>query len=251
VRQLAKIAVVAILCALAAASARAALLQVNGLVLRADGGFAPRQLPRRSFAPIEFRGWADIRAVGGGVPAALRRAVLDFDRDGRLATRGLARCPVARVLATTPRQARRRCPRAIVGRGRVEALIALPGRAPVRARSALTVFNAPRQGGRPTVVLHAHIAAPVVQTFAIVVPIERRRGRYSHRVAIEMPQIAGGYGALTYAKLRIGRRFRLHGAPRSYVSARCSDGILETHGHFAFAEGTILDGVVEKPCRPL
>lgn len=238
-------------CLLLAGGARAALVQVNDLILRADGGFTPRELPRRAFAPIDFEGWADVRAVRGGVPPALRQAVLDFDRDGRLAAGGLAVCLASRIEAATPRQARGLCPKAIVGRGRVEALIALPGQAPVRARSALTLFNAPRQGGMPTVVFHARTAVPAVQTFAIVVPIERRGGRYSYRTVTDIPPIAAGHGALTHVKLRIGRRFRFRGVKRSYVSARCSDGILETHGRFTFddAEGTIIDGAVEKPCR--
>lgn len=244
-----KIGIALVFCFIAVASANAALVKVGDLVLRADGGFTPRELPRKEFAPIDFQGWADVKTVHGGVPPPLQQVVLDFDRDGRLATRGLAACAASQIEAATPREARGRCPRAIVGTGRVEALIAPPGQAPVRAGSALTLFNGPRQGGNPTVVFHARTTVPAVQTFAITIPVERRSGPYSYRAVTDIPAIAEGYGALTHVSLKIGKRYRFRGDERSYVSARCGDGILETHGRFSFADGTVIDGTVEKPCR--
>ena len=81
--------------------------------------------------------------------------------------------------------------------------------------------------------------------------IERRSGAYGYRATFEVPEIAGGFGALTHADVKIGRRYRFHGAERSYVSARCSDYILRTRGTFSFADGTIVSGAVFKTCRPL
>jgi len=231
-----------------ASAASAALVKVNGLVLQADGGFTPRELPRRAFSPIDFRGHADIAATNGGVPAALQQAVIDFDRDGRLSTGGLAVCPPGALEEATPREARDRCPNAIVGAGHVAALVAPPGQPTVRARSALTLFNGPRQEGKPTVVLHARMTEPAVQNFAVVIPIERRRGDFAYRATIDVPPIAGGFGALTHIDVRVGKRYRFGGVERSYASARCSDGILHTHGRFSFADGTIIDGSIEKAC---
>jgi len=246
-RLLAPIAIAAALLALAS-GAGAALVQIGNLVLTADGGFTPRKLPRGSFAPIEFEGHARLRAVDGGVPVALQRAAIDFDRDGRLTTAGLARCDPARVADATPAAARRACRRAIVGRGRVGALIARPGGPPLPVSSPLTIFNGPRRGGVPTAILHARTAVPAVQTFAIVVPIRRRGGEFRYRALVEVPPIAGGAGSLTRLEVEIGRRYRFRGKPRSYVAARCRDGILRTHGRFLFADGTIIDGSVEKGC---
>ena len=127
--------------------------------------------------------------------------------------------------------------------------IGLPG-GTVPASSALTIFNGPPREGQPTVVFHARVAAPATQTFAIVVPIERRPGAFRYRATLDLPPIAGGLGALTHVKVKVGRRFAVSGQQRSYVSARCSDGILRTHGRFSFVDGTIVDGDVEKPCTP-
>lgn len=235
-------------CLLFAGTASGALVKVGNLVLRADGGFTPRLLPRNAFAPIDFQGRADLTAVDGSVPTVLQQAVIDFDRDGRLSTAGLPACQPSQLEEVTPEEARGRCPNAIVGTGTVEALITLQGRAPIQASSALTLFNGPRQEGNPTVVFHARTTEPGVQNFVIVIPIERRRGAFRYRATVQVPPIAAGRGALTHVDVKVGKRYRYRGTERSYTSARCRDGILHTHGRFTFIDGTIIDGSVEKPC---
>ncbi len=235
-------------CVLYTGVAGAALVRIENLILTADGGFTPQLLPRRSFAPIEFKGRADLKAVDGGVPPAVQRIVLDFDRDGRLSTAGLPACDPALLAEATPAVARSRCPKAIVGSGRVAALIAREGLPPQEASSPLTIFNGPRREGRPTAILHARTAVPSVQTFVITVPIERRRGDFRYRATIDVPQIAAGLGVLTHIDATIGRRYRFRGSRRSYVSARCSDNVLRTHGRLTFAEGLVIDGSIDRAC---
>jgi hypothetical protein len=236
--------------ALIAGAAGAAEVRVGTLILRADGGFKPRVLPKRSYAPIRFEGHGDVKTTDGSMPPAAQRATLEFDRDGKLDTRGLATCPPNRIENATPKQARRRCRAAIVGTGHVSAAIKLPGQLRVNGTEPLTLFNGPRQGGKPTVVGHTRSTYPKVETYVVVVPIEKRRGTYGYRANITIPKIAGGYGSLTHVDAKIGRRFRSHGAKRSYVYARCSDYILQTRGYFSFADGTVISGVVYKTCRP-
>lgn len=233
----------------AAAAADGALVIVNDIVLHADGGFQPRSLPRHRFAPIDFHGYFEIAAKGGGKPVALEQATIDFDHDGRLSSGGLPICSPGQIAEASPAEARNACAGAIVGSGRVEALIALAS-GPVRAASPLTIFNGPPEAGHPTVVLHAQTTVPRIQTFAIVVPIERRPGPFRYRATLDVPPIADGLGAITRVEARVGRRFETAGRRRSYVSAHCSDGVLQTHGRFTFADGTIVDGSVEKPCTP-
>lgn len=247
-------AVALIACIVLAGAAHAALVKVGNLVLTADGGFTPRALPRRAYAPIDFQGRANVKAVDGGIPNALKQVVLDFDHDGRLSTRGLATCDPASLEEATPDEARARCPRAIVGTGHVEALIASESGVPIPASSLVTLFNGPPQEGHPTVIFHARTTVPAVQNIVITIPIERRRGEFRYRATVDVPPIAAGRGALTHVDIDIGRRYRFGGKKRSYVSARCRDGILSTHGRFTFADepsDLIIDGSVEKPCTPL
>jgi hypothetical protein len=234
--------------ALAAGTARAALVEVDDVVLRADGGFTPQTLPRHRFAPIDFQGHVEISGRNGAGPPKLRQALIDFDRDGRLSVAGLPSCAPESIDQESTEEARAICSGAIVGTGHVEALISLDS-GPVKARAPLTIFNGPRLDGLPTAVLHAQTTVPGTQTYAIVVPIEQRRGGFRYRARIDLPPIAAGFGAITHLDVEIGRRYRVAGARRSYVSARCSDNILQTHGRFSFEDGTIIDGSVEKYCR--
>lgn len=238
-----------IACALFAGGVHAESLKFGKLWLTADGGFTPRTLSRTVFSPIGFKGYINTKSVGGSIPPALQRAVIEFDRDGRLSTQGLATCDPSLLEETTPEEARARCPRAIVGTGHVGALIAAES-GPVYASSLLTIFNGPRQEGHPTAIFHARTTEPGVQNFVITVPIERRAGAFRYRATVEIPPIAAGRGSLTHLDVDIGRRYRFKGSKRSYVSARCGHNVLSTYGRFTFAEEIFLSGSVEKACSP-
>jgi hypothetical protein len=245
-------AVLAVACvgplALWAGGADGALIKVGGLVLKADGGFRPQRLPRHSYAPVEFQGHADIRSTDGTSPPELTEAIIEFDRNGRLQTQGLQVCAATRIAGLATPAARHRCEGAIVGTGSIGVTLFFEG-AGVHAHAPLTLFNGPRVAGNLTVLAHTHIASPVNQTFVVPVTIESRRGEYRYRARFDVPSLAGG-GVLTHVDAKVGRRYMYHGVERSYASARCSDGIFRTHGHFVFDNGVIIDGAIEKPCTP-
>lgn len=235
-------------CALFAGAANAALVKIGNLVLTADGNFTPSSLPRSTYSPISFNGRADLKATDGSVPLALQQLVLDFDRDGRLTTAGLPVCQPASLGEVTPAEARKRCPNAIVGTGHAQAMIAHEGGPPLLASSPLTFFNGPRLAGKPTVILHARMTFPAVQNFVITIPIEKRPGRFRYRATLDLPPIADGLGSLIHIDASIGKRYSFGGVERSYVAARCGDGIIRTHGRFTFAGDTVIDGSIEKAC---
>lgn len=238
-------------CALLVSSAGAERVETGSLILSVDGGYAPRTLPRRAFAPIDFKGHFDVRAPDGGLPEPLQQLVVDFDRDGRLSTRGLPTCDPELLRGATPEEARAICGPAIVGRGHLEALLEREGQPPMKVGSLLTLFNGPREDGQPTVILQARISEPFTEVFDVTIPIERRRGGYRYRAVVDLPTIAAGRGAITHVDVDVGRRWRFAGKRRSYVSARCSDGFLSTHGRFTFAAepyDTVVDGSIDKGC---
>jgi hypothetical protein len=240
---------VLLLAVLSAASAGAgALVEVNDIVLRADGGFQPQTLPKHRYAPIDFQGHVEISAKDGGKPSPLRQALIEFDRDGRLSVAGLPTCAPESIAEASTEEARQTCRGALVGTGHIEALVSLSS-GPVPARSPLTIFNGPQLDGRPTAVLHARTTVPGTQTYAIVVPIEQRRGKFRYRARLDVPPIAAGLGAITHIDVKISRRYRAGGRPRSYASARCSDNVIQTHGFFSFEDGTVISGQVEKFCQ--
>ena len=231
--------------------AGAATVRVGTLVLHADGGFEPRALPKRQFAPIHFQGYGQVGTTDGSAPPPLEHVKLEFDRDGRLTTAGLPTCRVAQLEGATTAQARRRCHGAIVGAGHIAAVVDLAGLARLRIKVPLTFFNGPRHSGSPTVLGHARAPFPISETYVIFAPVERlHRGIYGYRSEFNVPPIAGGFGSLTRIDARIGRRYRAGGRDLSYVSARCSDYILQTRGLFSFADGTVISGSVFKTCTP-
>lgn len=252
-KRLLTIGVLLAACAVAASGAidaGAATVRVGTLVLHADGGFEPQALPQRTYAPIHFQGHGDIETTDGSVPPALQHVRLEFDRDGRLTTAGLSVCPPARLEGASPEEARNRCGDAIVGVGHIGAVVPLPLLGRITLRSPLTLFNGPRQGGNPTVIMHAQAPFPISETYVVVIPIERMHGSiYGYRTSFDIPPIAGGLGSITHLDTKIGRRYRVGGTERSYVSARCSDFILQTQGYFSFADGNVVYGSAFKVCR--
>jgi hypothetical protein len=232
--------------ALLLALATTALLAASSPV--ADAGFQPQTLPKRRFAPIDFQGHIDISPRRGSALPPLQQALIDFDRDGRLSVAGLPTCAPEAIAQQGTAEARRTCKGAIVGTGHIGAAIGFPGGA-AETTVPLTVFNGPRLATGPSVLFHARTAVPTPEIYAILIPIERRRGGFRYRARIELPPLAGGLGALTHLDVDIGRRYRAGGRSRSYVSARCSDNVLQTHGHFTFADGTVISGLVEKYCN--
>jgi hypothetical protein len=235
--------------AFAASSANAATVRVGTLVLHANGGFEPQLLPKRAYAPIHFQGYGEIETTDGSIPPALQHVLLEFDHDGRVTTAGLPVCRPDQIGSASPAEARHRCHGAIVGTGQISAAVPLPLLGRIDMSSPLTLFNGPRSGGDPTVILHAQAPFPISETYVVVVPIERRSGRYGYRTEFDVPPIAGGLGSLTHIEAKIGRRYRAGGGERSYVSARCSDSILQTRGLFSFADGNVISGSVFKVCR--
>jgi hypothetical protein len=207
-------------------------------------------LPRHSFAPVDIEGEADVHSTTGAQPTPLKEAVLYFDRDSRLLIRGLATCRPVKIEHATVLEARDRCADAIVGTGYVKAVV-LVGPFWVRVRAPLTLFNGPGSGASPTVLVHVQLVPLLGKTHVVSVPIERERGAYRYRAAIEIPKIFGGIASLTEVNATIGRRYHFHGVERSYASARCSDGTLAIHGRLTFAGGTVIEGTVEKPCTAL
>jgi hypothetical protein len=232
----------------ATAASATAMVETRELRLELNAGFQPLDLPVHSFAPVQFKGSLEVSKPGGGVPAALQQIVLDFDRDGRLDVSGLPTCAPESIAAASVEEARGICKGAIVGTGKIEALVALPS-GPVPTSSPLTLFNGPPQEGKPTVIVHARTTVPATQTYAFTVPIEKRRGEFRYRATVNLPPLAGGLGAVTRIQVKVGRRYTAGGVKRSYVAARCSDHILRSHGIFTFANGLVIEGVgLEKYC---
>jgi hypothetical protein len=229
--------------------AHALHLQIGDIVVEAEGGFAPKALPRHENAPITLHGGGSISTLSGELPPILKELAFLFDRHGAVDTTGLAICTKAKLAATTVAKARADCPNAIVGEGKGTAIIKFPEQPPIKASSPITLFNGPPDHGDATVLAHAYLSVPSPTTFVIPIVIEPiHDGIYGYRTKATIPKIAGGYGVPISGRIEISKKWTYKGAPHSYISARCENGKLQAKGEFTFTDGTRLEGTFFKPC---
>ncbi len=235
---------------LTVSAAQAIKLQVGNIVIVANGGFKPTTLPKRENAPIRLFGSAKFSTKDGTRPSPLRTLTLEFDKHGAVETRGLPKCTMGKLVATTTAQARRNCSGAIVGKGFGTALVQLPEQRAIKASSPLTLFNGPAKHGNPTVLGHAHLDYPGPTTYVISIEIQKvNHGRYGFKTVAKFPRIVNDYGSPIFGHLTIGKTWKYKGRTLSYANAHCADGRLQAKGQFTFKDGSFVQGTVFRPCK--
>lgn len=246
-----KTAVAAVgLFALLAGGAYALTIEIEGMVVSSTADVAPRELPARGGAPVTLESVTRIGSRDDSAPRALTKMVFVFDKHGSVNTRGLPVCTAAKLADATPKQARKRCAGAIVGKGVGKAEVRLPGQQPVEISSPLTLFNAPRVGDKLGLIAHAYETLPTPKAVVVPFTVEQiLRGRYGYRAVIELPPIAEGYGAATLAKATVGKTWKRGGKTVGYVNAHCSGGRLQVYGTLSFADGSLFPGTLVSPCH--
>jgi hypothetical protein len=126
----------------------------------------------------------------------------------------------------------------------------MPGRAPFTITSPLSFFNGPSSGGRPTLIAHAYETVPAPQALLVPIAIERvSSGRYGFRAEVQLPEIAGGFGAATLAEAKIGAVRKRGGREVGYINARCVGGRLQVQGKAKFTNGDFFPVTLTSPCH--
>jgi hypothetical protein len=232
------------------ASAYALKIEIDETMVSATAGISPRALPARGNAPVDVESVTRINTTDGSQPPALKELTFIFDKHGSIDTRGLPVCTMAKLAGTTPPAARKRCAGAIVGEGIGKADVRLPGAPPTTISTPLTFFNAPPEGGKPSLIAHAYETIPVPKTLLVPFSVERiNQGRYGFRIEIEMPEIAAGYGAATLAQATVGKTWKRGGKTVGYTNAHCEGGRLQVHGMLRFTDGSFFPGTLTSPCH--
>jgi len=186
----------------------------------------------------------------GSTPPTLQTLIFQLDRNGTVDTKGLPICPTAKLEGATPTQARKRCAGALVGTGTGKALVTIPGRAPFRITSPLSFFNGPPDHGRPTLIAHAYETVPTPQALIVPITIEKvAKGRYGFQAEVQLPQIAGGFGAATLAEAKIGAVRTRGGREVGYINAHCAGGRLQVAGKALFTDGDYFPVTLTSPCH--
>ncbi|HXQ88481.1 MAG TPA: hypothetical protein VN733_02480 [Solirubrobacterales bacterium] len=210
----------------------------------------PRELPGKGNAPITLNSTTRIRVKDGSTPPTLDAIDFLIDKHGSVNSKAFPVCPRAKLEGATPAQARQRCAGALVGKGTGKALVTMPGQAPFQITSPVSFFNAAPTGGKPTLLAHAYETVPAPQALLVPIVIERvSKGRYGFHVRVEMPEVAGGFGAPTLAEASVGATRKKGGKVVGYVNAHCSGGRLQVEGKLTFTNGDSFPTTLTSPCH--
>ena len=232
------------------AGAYAITAEIGPVWVSATATMKPRELPARGNRPVFLNSVTRVGSKDGSTPPTLQTLIFQLDRNGTVDARGLPACTTAKLEGTTPAQARKRCAGALVGKGTGRALVTMPGRAPFTITSPLSFFNGPRDGGRPTLIAHAYETVPAPRALLVPITIERvAKGRYGFRAEVQVPEIAGGYGAATLAEARIGAVRKRGGREVGYINAHCNGGRLQVQGSARFTNGDYFPVTLTSPCH--
>ncbi|MGN6201650.1 MAG: hypothetical protein ACTHNY_04525 [Solirubrobacterales bacterium] len=232
------------------ASAYAITAEIGPVKVSATATLKPRELPAHGNRPVFLSSITRVATLDGSTPPTLKTLLFQLDRNGTIDTKGLPTCTTAKLEGTTPTVARKRCAGALVGKGTGKALVTMPGRAPFTIASPLSLFNGPPDHGQPTLIAHAYETVPTPQALLVPITIERvAKGRYGFRAEVQLPEIAGGYGAATLAEAKIGAVRMRGGREVGYINAHCVGGRLQVQGSAKFTDGGYFPVLLTSPCH--
>lgn len=210
--------------------------QQGTLVSSLKGELRPLTLPRDHLAPVAVHLEARLRTSDGSLLPRVTRLEIGLPGQGVLSTRGLPTCPPRRLRNTKSPEALAACRTALVGQGRLRAVVALPNQSPFAVNARLLAFNA-RIGGRRAVLLHAGASDPPTSS-VLPLLVKRGSGRFGTALAGAVSPALGPWPRLERFEITLFRRYRYRGAPRSYLSASCPIPLGLTAGFFSFARAS-------------
>lgn len=216
-----------------------------------DSVIAPKRLSKTQLTPTSLKVTVATTSTtaANGVPSPAVHAVLDFDRNVKLFTKGIPTCDPAKLQSTSTEAALQACRKAKIGSGTASALLPV-GAQVFPVNPVVTVFNGVPQGGKPVVILHTYNTTPIQTTLVLVGTVSNyNKQGYGPRLDLNVPLIAGGAGALTGLQAKIDKKYNYRGKKRSFVSAKCTTGKLKARAAFTYKDGEELTALSTQTCK--
>lgn len=214
----------------------------------------PKNLSKTKPTPVTLKVTTKTTSTtaANGVPSPAIRAVVDFDKNASLYTKGVPTCDPAKLQSTSTEVALTECASAKIGSGSGAALLPV-GDKVLPEPVVITAFNGVPQAGQPVVLLHAYGSSPVQTTQVLIGKVSNyNKEGFGPRLDVEIPKLAGGVGALTDFSVTINKKYRYKGAVRSYVSAKCPKSKkLKARATFTYLDGEALTAVSKQSCKQL
>jgi hypothetical protein len=246
-----------IVVALAMFAALATAVTASAVLTAPDGNtqelaikFSPKKLSKTKPTPVSLTVTATTSnpTAPKGVPVPATRAVIDFDKEAKIFTKGYPTCAASKIENTSTEEALRFCKAAKIGGGVAHALLPV-GLQVFKVEQTVTAFNGVPQGGKPVVLLHAYGTTPVTVTVVLVGTVSKfNKEGYGPRLDVTIPPLGGGQGAITDFTATIKKNFKFKGKQRSYVSSTCKDKTLKGRGQFIYKDGQSLTPTVKQRC---
>lgn len=236
-RALCAVAALAVVVGGAAGAAHGERNQKGNLIIRLGGEISPLKLPRDHLAPVAIHLEGGLQTTDGTLLPRVTRIELGLPAQGVLSTRGLPVCPSRQLRDAKPPEALAACRGALVGHGRLRALVRVPNQEPFEIDARLLAFNGRVDGGR-AVILHGYAANPPT---VVLLPFLMRQGsgRFGLSLVAKLSQALGPWPRLASFEMTLSRRYTYRGRTRSYLSASCPLPKRQTAGFISFAHAAM------------
>lgn len=226
-------------------------VRVGNLIVTGNGSFSPKALSRTEPTPVALSISGRIKTADGSHPPAIRKLLIEGDKNVTFTTEGLPACTSSQLQAQSTKAAEAACGDAILGQGSTTVSIAFPEQPPIPAKSPLLLFNGGEKGGVTTLYAHAYLTQPIVTAVVTTIKVQRvSNGRYGIRSTASVPVIAGGSGSPTGFSLLINKKYTYKGKKTSVLTAKCPDGKLLGSAEATFDDGTRAKTDVVSTCTP-
>jgi hypothetical protein len=216
-----------------------------------DSLIKPKKLPKTALGPATLRvkTLTTSTTAPDGVPSPAIHAVIDFDKNAKLFTKGLPTCEPSQVQSKSTEEAETACGKAKIGSGK--ALAYLKSSRVYEVPQTVTAFNGRPKGGKPVILLHTYGTTPLQAVLVLVGTVTNYdKEGYGPRLDLEIPLIAGGTGALKEFEVTINKKWRYKGKPQSFISAKCPNSKkLKARGEFTFRDGESLTAFSTQSCK--
>jgi hypothetical protein len=246
------VAALAIAVATSVALAGPVVTGPDGNTQSIDALITPKKLSKKTFTPgaLKVTTLTTSTTAANGVPSPAVRAVIDFDKNAKLYTKGLPTCDPAKLQSQSTENAERFCGKAKIGSGKAIALLPV-GERVYNIEQTVTAFNGVPKGGKPVVILHTYGTTPIQTSLVLVGTVSNfNKEGYGPRLDLEVPLLAGGTGALKEFQVKIDKKWRFKGVKRSFLSAKCPNSKkLKARGKFTFRDGESLTAFSKQTCK--
>lgn len=216
-----------------------------------DSQIRPKKLSKTKFTPgsLEVTTLTTSTTDPSGVPSPAVHAVIDFDRNARLYTKGLPTCDPALLQSQSTEVAERVCGKAKIGTG--HAIAYLKAGKVYEVPQTVTAFNGVPKGGKPVVLLHTYGTTPLQVSLVLEGTVSNyNKEGYGPRLDLNIPLLAGGTGALKEFNVKIDKKWSFKGEKRSFISAKCTGSKkLKTRGTFTYRDGEALTAYSKQSCK--